>query len=956
MKPGAVSAPMGQMLLLAVFCAFPVAAQIRIDASLGRPPQTLSGPDYLIPEMLGKLSGNNLFHSFQTFNVQSGQSARFNTVTPGIARVISRVTGGEPSQINGKIQLSAVDATPDFYFINPAGVVFGAGAALDVPGAFLVSTADSVKFSEGYFNADLRRASTFSSAAPEAFGFLGTTRAAITLKDGAVLAAQSSRPISLSAGDVHITAATISSAQGGELRIAALGQAAQEVPFSGDLPRAAGTLAILSGGLLKTSGSESANGGPIMLSAGEINIDSQGSGQLTGLLSQSNSGDSTAAGDIRVTANGPLSVMGDSQIASVTYGAGKAGAIRVDAARAYLDGQGKGDESEPTGILSLAGKGSSGNAGRVEIAVTEHLSIRKGSVIASDINAGSSGNAGNVHVHAGSIAIERQGARFTGISSDANTASKGNAGSVEVATTGALSLVNGGVITSITDASGNSGSVKVSADSMLIDRQGGRYTGIFSDAENESSGNAGYVEVVVAGHLLLLNGGHIGTDTNAAGNAGTVKVSALNLTMNRQGGTRFTGISSDANPGSTGHAGSVEVAVGERLAILKGAVISSDTYASGNAGNVSASAGNLTIDGQGAEITGILSDAKENSSGRAGNVEVLVSGNLSLLGGGQISSVTYSSGQAGAVRVSAGTLLLDGVKSAISASAEALSSGQTGNVSVTATDTVRLANGAELSIRNNATTSGLTALLPTVLTVSSPDLTLNNAQISAASSGNIAASDLQINVFRQLLLERSRITTSANLGNGGSINIRGGGLVRLDNAQMTTSVSGHQGNGGDIDLNARALILNSGFIQANTAASNASGGQVGIDVIMLLPSANTLFLGGALPLAFQADIFGFNVIQAAAPTGVSGNIQIARPQLDLSGSLAGLSSELIDSGGLGRSPCQTSGGSSLSLSGRGGLPPSARGLLRSESAQKSMGWPMNSPRSGSASSGVGECP
>jgi hypothetical protein len=38
---------------------------------------------------------------------------------------------------------------------------------------------------------------------------------------------------------------------------------------------------------------------------------------------------------------------------------------------------------------------------------------------------------------------------------------------------------------------------------------------------------------------------------------------------------------------------------------------------------------------------------------------------------------------------------------------------------------------------------------------------------------------------------------------------------------------------------------------------------------------------------------GINVIQAAAPDGVSGNVQIRAPALDIAGSLRGLSTEVI---------------------------------------------------------------
>jgi hypothetical protein len=122
--------------------------------------------------------------------------------------------------------------------------------------------------------------------------------------------------------------------------------------------------------------------------------------------------------------------------------------------------------------------------------------------------------------------------------------------------------------------------------------------------------------------------------------------------------------------------------------------------------------------------------------------------------------------------------------------------------------------------------------------------------------------------------------------------------------------------------------MNTGFIQANTAAANASGGLVDINVQALIPSGNTLFVGGQTPFVFQPDVFGFNVIQAAAPTGVSGAIQITSPTLDISGSLRGLGGQVLDTGGLGRALCQSTGGSSLAQSGRGGLPPSSAGPIR----------------------------
>ena len=102
------------------------------------------------------------------------------------------------------------------------------------------------------------------------------------------------------------------------------------------------------------------------------------------------------------------------------------------------------------------------------------------------------------------------------------------------------------------------------------------------------------------------------------------------------------------------------------------------------------------------------------------------------------------------------------------------------------------------------------------------------------------------------------------------------------------------------------------------------------DETLMLAAITSEQSGGNVPFKFQPGVFGFNVIQAAAPSGLSGVVQLATPPLDVSGSLTGLTTQALDLGGLARNPCQVTGGSSLAQAGRGGLPPSARGLLRAE--------------------------
>src|SRR4051794_11409202 len=75
---------------------------VATDGSLG-PAGSLSGPNYSIPASLGQQHGANLFHSFGTFDLDSGETATFSGPS-SVANVLARVTDGSPSVINGTIR------------------------------------------------------------------------------------------------------------------------------------------------------------------------------------------------------------------------------------------------------------------------------------------------------------------------------------------------------------------------------------------------------------------------------------------------------------------------------------------------------------------------------------------------------------------------------------------------------------------------------------------------------------------------------------------------------------------------------------------------------------------------------------------------------------------------------------------------------------------------------------
>ncbi|MEQ9235742.1 CHAT domain-containing protein [Coleofasciculus sp. E2-BRE-01] len=101
----------------------------------------------------GTLSGDgaNLFHSFDQFGLSPDQIANFIS-DPQIRNILGRVVGGDTSVINGLIQVTGGNS--NLFLMNPAGIIFGANAQLNVPAAFTATTATGIGFgSENWFNA-----------------------------------------------------------------------------------------------------------------------------------------------------------------------------------------------------------------------------------------------------------------------------------------------------------------------------------------------------------------------------------------------------------------------------------------------------------------------------------------------------------------------------------------------------------------------------------------------------------------------------------------------------------------------------------------------------------------------------------------------------------------------------------------------------------------------------------
>ncbi|NEQ21343.1 MAG: CHAT domain-containing protein [Microcoleus sp. SIO2G3] len=165
----------------------------------------------------GSLSQNgaNLFHSFQQFGLETGQIANFIS-TPEIQNILGRVVGGEPSFINGLIQVTG--GSSNLFLMNPAGIVFGSDARLNVPAAFTATTATGIGFDQGWFNAlGLNDYSSLGSS-PNSFRFEAAQVGAIV--NAGKLAVEPGQSLSLVAGTV-VNTGTLE-APGGNITVSAV--------------------------------------------------------------------------------------------------------------------------------------------------------------------------------------------------------------------------------------------------------------------------------------------------------------------------------------------------------------------------------------------------------------------------------------------------------------------------------------------------------------------------------------------------------------------------------------------------------------------------------------------------------------------------------------------------------------------------------------------------------------
>ncbi len=932
---------------------FPLHSEVIRDGSIGPAGGALAAP-YDISAALGEKRGGNLFHSFSRFNIETGQSATFHGPAD-VQNILARVTGGA-SSINGKLASSITGA--NLFLINPAGILFGPNATLDISGSFFATTADHIRLgTDGRFDASNPAATVLSIAPPSAFGFTGATAGTIQVNGSAVRGAPG-KTLGLIGGDVIVDGASLQtpggeihlvSGRSGELGLTTTGARTNIQPQPGATLGRVEVRNTQVGSFYDPLNDTTAR--RVVIRGGTLAV---ANSQVLARATQPGEG-------IHVQASGAATLESNALLYATVSGDLRGADAVVLAA---------GEASLTTGAVLLAEAIDGGAGGNVHLAVSGRLVADTANVVTISSPA----------VPGGDVLIEAGQAEFVNAASaNTNPAFGEKGGDVRLSVAGQLSLASGSTLG--IPASGGE-RVEISAGEILIHEVG---SGIFAKNLGFGSGS-GSVHLAVAGRLAITGGGVIAADAADTGGTGArIAIEAGEALLSGVG----SGISAQIQNTVAGSGGDIRLSISGRLDVLDGATINSNTSGPGGGGSIDIIAGDVHIAGGGAGTFGTstnprgitaqnLSFGSGAASGPSGNLRLRVNGTLELTDGGellastkgtgrggrigivadelrirsgsQISAATSGSGRGGDIDVRADEVFLSGTGSRLTTISSENASGSGGSIGISANQ-VRLTaageitastfgsgTGGNVGIRSATISvrgagSGITSSSGPHATGSGGDIRVQAHTLALSKNGTVTASaagagnggSVRIAVDRLVMESGSAVSVAAAQSNAGNISIAAKERIELDRSRITAQAAL---NGGNIRLTARDLL----FLTDSeiTTAAGLNGGNIFIDprFVVLdhsLISANAVLARGG-NVRIISDFFlapPGSLVTAASERGVDGIVRIDALDTDVAKEFGDLPSALVDAESLLRELCtvKIESFSSFIVEGRGGLPP-----------------------------------
>ncbi|MDM0007674.1 filamentous hemagglutinin N-terminal domain-containing protein [Variovorax sp. J22G73] len=518
--------------------------------------------------------------NFATFNVGAG--ALVDIRQPGAASaLLARTTGGNPSQIYGQIKANGA-----LWLINPAGIMVGQGARIDV-GSFIASTlnvSDS-DFLAGRLNF-------------KAGGTAGAADAAGEVRNAGTITAASGGSIYLVAPGVTNTGTL--NAPNGEVLLAA-GQnvqlvdtgtpgvsvaitgAAGEVKNLGRIAAEAGRIG-LAAGLVSNSGSINADS--VVREGGRVFL--RASGDLKTTAASDISANGTTGGNVQLYADGAARIDGR---VSATGSAGRGGYVdtsgkkSLDVVNAPVVGKGGEWHIDPFDIEIVDGSLGSGTSGGIENGQSVIVSNEGGARIGANtikaqlddgVNVSITTGAGPGEFGAGDITVNGAIVK-TGAVDSTLTLNASNNIYINAAISSSKSTLGLNLNSNLANAD-----AKVSHAAQLnanLDLHGG----VLTVSQGEGTGN-GTLDIVGGTTLLNMPTSAIVADTVNVGANGTLAVnragSALSGALNNAGTVSVGGGTALFDHSGT-HSGTFNVAAGSSASFSGGHSFNAGTVFTG---------------------------------------------------------------------------------------------------------------------------------------------------------------------------------------------------------------------------------------------------------------------------------------------------------------------------------------------------------------------------------------
>jgi filamentous hemagglutinin family protein len=835
-------------------------AEVTLDGSVG-PPSINSGDPvaagngytYDITADLGEQAGQNLFHSFDLFNIDSGEHANFSGPT-SIINIVSRVTGGS-SSIGGSITSSISGAS--LWLVNPAGFIFTDGAVVDVDGTFHLSTADYLEFADRarYFS-NLSDRSTLSTGEISSFGFLENSSGAIKITSslaasGEVDAREHNLSVisdAIALSNVNLYAQEISietsDATEGDIKI----QDSRLETDGGDIFFRGGTLYAVDTVIAGYGREGSGEGATIQLTAPTItfsNVEMRGETEGLGR------GSDILLGATTISIGDGSTV--DVSSKSTLDNGGDAGTISLSAQNVNI--------TDTEFLLATLGGGAGGS---FSIQAT-NIGLSQTSIRAQTEGLG----------EAGQISMRGEMLSWRGVAVNASTTGAGIGGSITLSGD-AISIDGGSTIESDSFSSGDGGDIIFSATSSFD------LTNARIEAEALGSGAGGLVEIKAPEITLGQD-----SEINISALSGTGDAGVLTLA-----GTTITAVDADIKGETFGEGKGADIALTAEDITLTGTLINSSTEGVGAGGFIALSADTISIDdgsaiesdsfssGDGGEIilsatssfdlTNARIEAEVLGSGAGGLVEIKAP-EITL---GQDSEINISAlsgtGDAGELTIAGTSLILDNSLIAT----ETLTDGNAGQVvlmadTIVATDTI--IQGETLGAGQGADISLLAS-----------GISLTESIIDSSTLGPGAGGFIRLSGSTLLIDGSTLITETEGTGRGGTIFIAVDQMDILNQGNLNGRSIGGSGDAGSISIATRELNIDNGLITLITTTSG-SGGDLVIDTgtfrlnqSTLSASANSDGNAGRIDITADAGTLLNNSVISSDTTGsgVGGDILI----------------------------------------------------------------------------------